>query len=364
MTEGDSGTQNATFTVTLAPTSGQNVSVDYATADGTATAPADYAATSGTLTFAPGQATKTVTVQVVGDTLDELDETFTVNLSNAVNAAILDPTGLGTIVDNDPPPALSINDVTVTEPDTGTVERDVHGQPDRARAHADHRRLRDRERHRDRAGRLHGGLSGTLTFTPGQTTKTVTVPVNGDLLDEAERDLLRQPHEPGERDDRRRPGPGHDHRRRPAAVAHDQRRHRHRGQRRDDVRRDLHGHSERRRAARRSRSTSRPRTAPRPRPADYTATNGTLTFTPGQTTKTVTVTVNGDLLDEANETLFVNLTNPVNATIADAQGVGHDHRRRRAAGALDRRRDRHRGQLGNGQRDLHGHARAGQRPAR
>ena len=90
VTEGDSGTQNATFTVTLAPTSGQNVSVDYATADGTATAPADYAATSGTLTFAPGQATKTVTVQVVGDTLDELDETYTVNLSNAVNAAILD----------------------------------------------------------------------------------------------------------------------------------------------------------------------------------------------------------------------------------------------------------------------------------
>ena len=121
MTEGDSGTQNATFTVTLAPASGQSVSVDYATADGTATAPADYAATSGTLTFSPGQTTQTVTVPVVGDTLDELDETFTLNLSNASNAAILDSNGLGTILDNDPSPALSINDATVTEPDTGTV---------------------------------------------------------------------------------------------------------------------------------------------------------------------------------------------------------------------------------------------------
>ena len=91
VTEGDSGTTNATFTVTLAPASGQNVSVNYATADGTATAPADYAATSGTLTFAPGQTTKTVTVPVVGDTLDELDETYTLNLSNAVNAAIARP---------------------------------------------------------------------------------------------------------------------------------------------------------------------------------------------------------------------------------------------------------------------------------
>ena len=86
VTEGDSATRNATFTVTLAPSSGQNVSVNYATADGTATAPADYAATSGTLTFAPGQTTKTVTVQVVGDMLDEPDETYALNLSNAVNA--------------------------------------------------------------------------------------------------------------------------------------------------------------------------------------------------------------------------------------------------------------------------------------
>ena len=69
-----------------------------------------------------------MTVPVVGDTLDELDETFSLNLSNAVNAAIADPTGLGTITDNDPPPAISINDVTVTEAGHGHGQRNVHGQ--------------------------------------------------------------------------------------------------------------------------------------------------------------------------------------------------------------------------------------------
>ena len=58
---------------------------------------------------------------VNGDLLDEIDETFTINLSNAANATIADPQGIGTITDNDPLPALSIDDVTVTEGNTGTV---------------------------------------------------------------------------------------------------------------------------------------------------------------------------------------------------------------------------------------------------
>ena len=184
MTEGDSGTTSATFTVTLAPASGQNVSVGYSTTDGTATAPADYAATSGTLTFAPGQTTRTATVQVAGDTLDELDETFTVDLADAVNAAIADGTGLGTILDDDPLPALSINDVTVTEPERGHDERDLHGQPQRAERPRDLSRLRDRGRHGDGTRGLRRRL-GSLTFAAGQTSKQVTVLVNGDLLDEA-----------------------------------------------------------------------------------------------------------------------------------------------------------------------------------
>ena len=121
VTEGNSGTVNATFNVTLDEPSGQTVNVDYATADGTATAPADYTATSDTLTFAPGQTLEQVSVTVNGDLIDESDETFTLNLSNASNATIADGTGVGTITDDDGQPSLSVNDVTVTEGNSGTT---------------------------------------------------------------------------------------------------------------------------------------------------------------------------------------------------------------------------------------------------
>src|SRR5262249_14659846 len=83
VTEGDSGTTDATFTVSLSAASGKTVTVDYATADGSAAAGDDYTAASGTLTFAPGETSKTVTVSVIGDRIDEDDETFVVNLSGA-----------------------------------------------------------------------------------------------------------------------------------------------------------------------------------------------------------------------------------------------------------------------------------------
>ena len=71
--EGDSGTANATFTVSLGGPSGRPISVDFATVNGTAIAPGDYAAASGTLNFAAGETTETVTVLVNGDTLDEVE---------------------------------------------------------------------------------------------------------------------------------------------------------------------------------------------------------------------------------------------------------------------------------------------------
>src|SRR5262249_11200305 len=95
--EGDTGTQNVTLTVTLSAVSGQNVTVDYATSGGTATAPADYAAVNGTLTFAPGVTTQSVVVVVAGDLLDEANETINVGLTNAVNAGITTATGVITI---------------------------------------------------------------------------------------------------------------------------------------------------------------------------------------------------------------------------------------------------------------------------
>ena len=94
VTEGVS-TGLATFTVNLTAVSGQTVTVDYATENGTATAPADYQATTGTVTFTPGQISRTFTVPIVNDLLDEIDETFIVNLSAPQNATILDGAGRG-----------------------------------------------------------------------------------------------------------------------------------------------------------------------------------------------------------------------------------------------------------------------------
>src|SRR6266508_3674063 len=131
VTEGSSGTVNATFDVTLSQISSQTVTVDYATANVTATAPDDYLAASGTLTFQPGRTTRPVAVTVNGDTIDEEDETYFVNLSSPVNATIVDGQGLGTITDDDGFPALSIGDATVTEGNSGTVASPIEsaGKP-------------------------------------------------------------------------------------------------------------------------------------------------------------------------------------------------------------------------------------------
>ena len=239
VTEGNSGTVAATFNVTLSTASDRQVTVDYATADGTAHQPGDYQAGSGTVTFAAGQTSRPVTVLVNGDTLDEDNETFLVNLTNAVHGTLGDSQGVGTITDDDALPSVSIGDMSVNEGNSGTVAE---------------------------------------TFTVSLNTasgRQVTV-------DYATADGTAQT------------------------------------------------------------------------PSDYQSGNGTVTFAAGQTSRQVTVLVNGDTLNETNETFLVNLSNAVNGTIGDAQAGGDDHQRRRAAGALDQRRGRGRGQQRHGDGHLHG----------
>ncbi len=206
VTEGDSGVVTATFTVLLSQNITLPVTVDYGTADNTATAPADYATTGGTLTFPPGTTSQTFTVQVQGDTINEVMETYALNLSNPVNATIADGAGVGTILDDDNP-ALSISDTTVIEGDLGSV---------------------------------------STVFTVTLSTAGVeAATVNFSTADGT-------------------------------ALA----------------------------------------------PADYTTATGSVTFPPGVTQQTITIPVVGDVVVEGNETLSVNLSNPVNATIADGQGQG------------------------------------------
>lgn len=89
------------FTVTLSEASSEQVAVNYATADGTATAGRDYNAAAGTITFAPGETVQTITIEVIGDNREEPEETFQVILSGAMNAGIDDGLGIGTIADDD-----------------------------------------------------------------------------------------------------------------------------------------------------------------------------------------------------------------------------------------------------------------------
>jgi|GEM_PF-1608191 len=102
VTEGNSGTTNLVFTVSLSATSAVTVIVNFATANGTATtSDNDYVSANGVLTFLAGDLTKTITVAVNGDQKSEVDETVLVNLTNPVNAAVADAQGLGTILNDD-----------------------------------------------------------------------------------------------------------------------------------------------------------------------------------------------------------------------------------------------------------------------
>ena len=119
--ENNTSTSTVSFTVSLSTASSKTVTVNWATANSTATAAVDYTAASGTLTYTPGQTSKTVTVTVLGDTIDEIDEQFFVNLSGATNAPISDSQGVGTITDNDTSSLTINNPANALEGDAGSV---------------------------------------------------------------------------------------------------------------------------------------------------------------------------------------------------------------------------------------------------
>jgi len=185
VTEGNAGTRTATFTVTLSAAGTQPVTVAYATGDGTATADSDYQAASGTLTFAPGETSKTITVLVNGDRVPEPNETFVVNLSRPTNATIADGQGVSTILDDEP--RISISDVTKAEGKknqttlfTFTVTLSAaYDQP----VTVSYQTVNGTATTGDSD---YVAKTGTLTFAPGETTKTITIEVKGDSKKEAD----------------------------------------------------------------------------------------------------------------------------------------------------------------------------------
>ncbi len=177
----DAGTM--TFTVTLTNASDQTVEVDYTTGDGTAedeNGDGDYQSDAGTLSFAPGETSKTIVVTINDDATDEDNETFTVTLSNPVNASIDTAVGTGTITDDDAAPTLSIDDVsddeangpfvftiTLSAASGKTVEVTVNTADGTAE-----------DENGD--GDYDAVVAQVVTFNPGETTKTVNVTINDD----------------------------------------------------------------------------------------------------------------------------------------------------------------------------------------
>lgn len=111
--EGDSGSSSLTFSITLSAEATTTVSVDYATADGSATAGSDYASANNSLSFAPGETSKSVNITVFGDTTEEPDESFTLSLSNILGADAGTTTATGTITDDDAPTPPAPNAVPI-----------------------------------------------------------------------------------------------------------------------------------------------------------------------------------------------------------------------------------------------------------
>ncbi len=182
--EGNSGTTNAAFTVTLSKASTKTVSVGYSTANGTATAGSDYTATTGTLTFAPGVISQKVNVAVTGDTTVEANETFTVKLANATNATLATATATGTITNDDAtpvvtPPSISIGNTTVSEGNSGTSTAAFAVNLSKA-ATTTVSVGYSTANGTATAGQDYTATSGTLTFAPGVTSQTVNVAVTGD----------------------------------------------------------------------------------------------------------------------------------------------------------------------------------------
>lgn len=159
--------------------------VDFNTSNGTAVAQEDYLPVSGTLSFAPGELFKIVTVPLVNDDAAEPLESFVFNLSNATGSSTLgNPnTAQVTIVDDDPTPAITIHDVAITEGNTGNASADFLVELSSPSALPITVQYQTADGSAT-AGSDYQSRSGTVTFASRQVAQTISIPINGDNLAE------------------------------------------------------------------------------------------------------------------------------------------------------------------------------------
>jgi hypothetical protein len=318
VTEIDAGTAVVKVPVSLSAASSRRVSVQFQTRNGTAKAPADYVTTTGTVVFAPGVTTAYAPVRVKGDLLDENNETFTVKILNPVRASIADSTGIVTIRDDDPLPRLTAGDVSKVEGQSGVTTMTVPVTLNRPSGRSVSVSYAVSPGTATVDTDYTGSASGTLTFPVGATARTIPITLVSDLVDEQNETVnvaLVAPVNAAIADGtavgtiRDDDGPG-------ITITN--------VAKNESWVTNPYVFTVNLSAASVQAVTVQYATANGTAAAgsDYVSTSGTLTFAPGQTNQTVTVNATGDLNPEANETFVVNLSNPVNATIVDGQGLG------------------------------------------
>jgi hypothetical protein len=169
------------FTVTRSGDLSQTTTVNYATADGTATSDEDYTATAGTLTFAPGETSKTVSVLITQDDIFEGDEAFTLTLSAPSGGAVLSGTATATIniTDDDPFPTLDIFDARASEGHSGTKEMEFLVTLKGRTIHTVTVNFATSDGTAT-AGSDYEATSGTVTFPPLATSAVARIKIIGD----------------------------------------------------------------------------------------------------------------------------------------------------------------------------------------
>jgi hypothetical protein len=179
---------SSTATITVTRTGAlSTASINYATViGGTTTHTQDFSVTSGTLTFTPGQISKTFTIPIVNDTTDEPDETINLALSSpSANAILVNPsTAVLTITDNDNPPSVSINNFSAQEGNSSTTAFTFNVTLSEASGLPVSVKWKTLSGGTATPGSDYMAADGTLNFAPGETSKQITVLVNGDAVSE------------------------------------------------------------------------------------------------------------------------------------------------------------------------------------
>jgi len=309
----DESLATTTITVTLSAESRRTVTVNYATSDGTAEADKDYTAASGTLTFDPGSTSQTFSVAIIDDEQDENDESVNLTLSSPSNAKLGRKDATLTIIDDDVPlPKVNFSNTTYEvreDVQTGTATITVTlNMTSNLTITVDYATSDDTAE----AGVDYTATSGTLTFSPGDTSQNFTVPILDDELEEDKETVTLTLSDPSNAslggtnpatlniiDDE---GPVVDFSSSTYSVAEDA------GSATITV--TLTPTSE-------NVVTVDYETVEGTATAgeDYTTTSGSLTFNPGDSSKTFTVAILEDEVEEGNETVTLNLAHASNANI-------------------------------------------------